>query len=191
MHKTRTTWWSVLVVAACSAGCLTSCSDATDESAQSDPEGQSLQGELKRVLISSPDSGQSRFDYFLELADGRPLMLRFGHEMNGDWYGWSGARNGGSLAAPEQFVATWQYVHRRFTSAGATNVTWVWCVNHESVPNASWNVPENYYPGDAYVDWTCADGYRAAATMVRQSCPAPSRANCFIASPATAKSACR
>jgi beta-mannanase len=92
-------------------------------------------------------------------ADGRPVMLRFGHEMNGDWYGWSGARNGASAAAAAQFVATWRYVHARFTSAGATNVTWAWCVNHESVPNASWNVPENYYPGDAYVDWTCADGY--------------------------------
>jgi beta-mannanase len=27
------------------------------------------------------------------------------------------------------------------------------------VPNAAWNAPENYYPGDAWVDWTCADGY--------------------------------
>ena len=92
-------------------------------------------------------------------ADGRPIFLRFGHEMNGDWYGWSGARNGASLAATRQFVATWQYVHGRFASIGATNVTWVWCVNHESVPNVDWNRQENYYPGDAYVDWTCADGY--------------------------------
>jgi glycosyl hydrolase family 26 len=92
-------------------------------------------------------------------TDGRPFMLRFGHEMNGDWYGWGGARNGASLAATQQFVATWRYVRDRFTRAGATNVTWVWCVNHESVPNADWNAPENYYPGDAYVDWTCADGY--------------------------------
>jgi hypothetical protein len=92
-------------------------------------------------------------------ADGRPLMLRFGHEMNGNWYGWSGAANGASLAAAGQFIATWKYVHDRFARAGATNVTWAWCVNTESVPNATWNAIENYYPGDAYVDWTCADGY--------------------------------
>ena len=92
-------------------------------------------------------------------ADGRPLFLRFGHEMNGDWYGWSGARNGASLAATQQFIATWRYVHGRFSRIGVSNVTWVWCVNHESVPNVSWNAPENYYPGDPYVDWTCADGY--------------------------------
>jgi hypothetical protein len=75
MHKTRSSWWSALVVAVCSASCLTSCSDATDESLQSDPEGQSLQGELKRVVISNPDAGTSRFDYFLELADGHWLPL--------------------------------------------------------------------------------------------------------------------
>ena len=92
-------------------------------------------------------------------ADGRPIMLRFGHEMNGNWYGWSGAKNGSSLSAATQFVATWQYVRDRFTRAGATNVTWAWCVNAESVPNETWNAIENYYPGDAYVDWTCADGY--------------------------------
>ena len=76
-------------------------------------------------------------------ADGRPIFLRFGHEMNGDWYGWSGARNGGGLTAAQQFVATWQYVHGRFARAGATNVTWVWCVNHESVPNVDWNEPQH------------------------------------------------
>jgi beta-mannanase len=92
-------------------------------------------------------------------ADGRAVMLRFGHEMNGNWYGWSGAANGSSLAASQQFVATWRYIRDRFTRAGATNVTWVWCVNAESVPNATWNAIENYYPGDEWVDWTCADGY--------------------------------
>ncbi len=92
-------------------------------------------------------------------ADGRPLFLRFGHEMNGNWYGWSGAKNGASISAPAQFIAMWRYVHDRFVRAGATNVTWVWCANHESVPAESWNTPEAYWPGSAYVDWTCADGY--------------------------------
>jgi len=92
-------------------------------------------------------------------ADGREMFLRFGHEMNGDWYGWGGAANGGNAQATQQFVAMWKYVHDRFAAKGITNVTWVWCANHESVPNATWNQPENYYPGDAYVDWICADGY--------------------------------
>ena len=56
MPNTRSTWWSVLVVAACSASCLTSCSDTPDRT-ESDPEGETLQGELKRVVISNPEAG--------------------------------------------------------------------------------------------------------------------------------------
>lgn len=92
-------------------------------------------------------------------ADGREMFVRFGHEMNGDWYGWGGAQNGANTAAPQQFIAMWRFVRDRFTAKGVTNVTWVWCPNNESVPDAAWNQPENYYPGDAYVDWICADGY--------------------------------
>jgi beta-mannanase len=43
-----------------------------------------------------------------------------------------------------------------FDSVGATNVTWVWC------PNLAYSGSVPYsqlYPGDAYVDWTCLDGY--------------------------------
>lgn len=92
-------------------------------------------------------------------ADGRSIVVRLGHEMNGDWYGWGGAQNGSSEQSPQQFIAMWRYVRGRFQSKNVTNVRWAWCVNHESVPNVSWNQPEEYYPGDAYVDWICADGY--------------------------------
>ena len=119
----------------------------------------------RRANISYADVLGGKWNKYIDTwakaakANGNQFFLRFGHEMNGDWYGWGGARNGASLAATQQFIATWRYVRNRFTAAGATNVTWVWCVNNESVPNAEWNAPEAYYPGDAYVDWTCADGY--------------------------------
>ena len=92
-------------------------------------------------------------------TSGREMFVRFGHEMNGDWYGWGGAQNGANANSPQQFIAMWRFVRDRFTAKGVTNVTWVWCANNESVPNAAWNQPENYYPGDSYVDWICADGY--------------------------------
>ena len=92
-------------------------------------------------------------------ADGREVFVRFGHEMNGDWYGWGGFQNGANANAPQQFISMWRFVRGRFNAKGVTNVTWVWCPNHESVPNTTWNQPESYYPGDAYVDWVCADGY--------------------------------
>jgi hypothetical protein len=51
----------------------------------------------------------------------------------------------------------WRHVHDIFTSVGATNATWVWCPNIDYV--GSFQPVSALYPGDAYVDWTCLDGY--------------------------------
>jgi len=87
------------------------------------------------------------------------IMLRFAHEMNGDWYPWSGFENGADTGAPAKYVAAYRRVHDGFEAAGVTNVLWVFCPNVDSVPNEAWNQWENYYPGDEYVDWMCYDGY--------------------------------
>lgn len=104
-------------------------------------------------------------------AFGRPFFLRFGHEMNGDWYQWGGIKNGGEAAAefgdptladgPERFVAAYRYIHEIFNAEGAGNVLWVWCPNiaMQGELGAAWNHIANYYPGDEYVDWLCMDGY--------------------------------
>jgi hypothetical protein len=88
-----------------------------------------------------------------------PIFLRFAHEMNGDWYSWGGAKNGGSAGGPAAYVSAWKHVHDIFTEVGASNVVWVWCVNLNDVPGASWNHWTNYYPGDTYVDWVGIDAY--------------------------------
>jgi hypothetical protein len=85
-----------------------------------------------------------------------PFFLDFGAEMNGDWSPWSGAENGKSAA---KYLAAYRHVHDLFVSAGATNAIWAFCPNVTSVPDASWNDPLDYYPGDTYVDWMCVDGY--------------------------------
>ncbi len=90
---------------------------------------------------------------------GKPIFIRFGHEMNGNWYTWSGSRNGSDEAATNKYINAWKHVHDIFNNAGATNVNWVWCVNRISVPDEPWNAPEKYYPGDNYVDWVGFDGY--------------------------------
>lgn len=87
---------------------------------------------------------------------GGPLMLRPFHEMDGYWYPWSGLANGNT---PADFVRAWRHVHDVFNAAGATNVTWVWSVNHVSVPDTPENAIENYWPGDRYVDWTGISGF--------------------------------
>jgi hypothetical protein len=139
----------------------------------------------RQSAIPYGDVLAGRWDKYLKAwagaakADGRPVFVRFGHEMNGNWYGWSGARNGASDAAPARFVAVWRYVHGIMTQSGATNVTWVWCPNHQSIPNATWNAPERYYPGDAYVDWTCADGYNWGTSQTTASAGWTSRWQSF------------
>lgn len=89
---------------------------------------------------------------------GKLVYLRFGHEMNGNWYPWDGNHNGGS-AGPAKYIAAWKRIHNIFASVGATNVKFVWCPNHQSYPNESWNEAIDYYPGNNYVDWIAFDGY--------------------------------
>jgi hypothetical protein len=81
-------------------------------------------------------------------AYNKPIQLRFAHEMNGNWYGWS-------KASTTEYKNAWRHAHKLFTDAGATNVTWNWC--------PFWiNIGKNfvdYYPGDEYVDIVGIDVY--------------------------------
>ncbi|MEU4218535.1 glycosyl hydrolase, partial [Actinoplanes sp. NPDC026623] len=86
----------------------------------------------------------------------RPILLRWGWEMNGDWFEWDGAHNGRDAAA---YVKAWRRMHRIFREQGAGNVAWVWSPNWNSAPAQSWNRIQRYYPGDDYVDWVGVSGY--------------------------------
>jgi len=59
-------------------------------------------------------------------AWGQPVMLRFAHEMNGNWYPWAEGVNGNQAG---DYVHAWQHVHDLVASTGATNVQWVWSPN--------------------------------------------------------------
>jgi hypothetical protein len=74
---------------------------------------------------------------------GKPMMIRFGHEMNDPYrYPWGPQNN-----SKEEYIAAWRHVVERFRAAGATNVVWVWSSH---VAYEYWDL---YYPGDLYVDW--------------------------------------
>jgi hypothetical protein len=92
---------------------------------------------------------------------GRPLLVRWGHEFNGDWYPWSVPKNGQD---PQTYIKAYRYIHDAFNAAGAKNVQWIWCYNAASVPALPWNAPMNAYPGDNYVDWVGIDGYNFSGT---------------------------
>lgn len=84
-----------------------------------------------------------------------PVAISFGHEMNGNWYPW-----GTTGTTPGQFVAAWRLIHALFTGVGATNVIWIWN------PNDIFPVPQvplqQYWPGNAYVNWVGITGYFSA-----------------------------
>jgi hypothetical protein len=86
----------------------------------------------------------------------RPVLLRWGWEMNGNWFAWDGTHNG---KKPSGYITAWRRMHKLFRAHGATNVAWVWGPNWNSGPNVSWNKFQHYYPGDAYVDWVGVSGY--------------------------------
>jgi len=93
-------------------------------------------------------------------AYGQPFFLRFAHEMNGDWYPWSGFNTGGATnVGPAKYVSAWQRVWWIFKLEGADNVVWVWAPNWKSVPDKPWNALQSYYPGNMYVDWVGVDFY--------------------------------
>src|SRR5690606_25171035 len=57
---------------------------------------------------------------------GGRLLLRFAHEMNGNWYPWAERMNGND---PGDYVNAWRHVHDLFEEVGADNVEWEWSPN--------------------------------------------------------------
>ena len=86
------------------------------------------------------------------------ILLRFGHEMNGNWYPWSGTKIG-----REKFTAIYRHAKDIFDETGASNVEWIFSVNWEDVPREDNNFML-YYPGDEYVDYVGIDGYNWGST---------------------------
>ena len=86
-----------------------------------------------------------------------PILIRFAHEMNGNWYPW-GYTNGTNTRAA--YIAAWRHVVTLFRRAGASNALWVWSPNiiWKGAGTGPWT-PDQYYPGNAYVDFTGLTGY--------------------------------
>ncbi|HEY0240611.1 MAG TPA: glycosyl hydrolase [Friedmanniella sp.] len=79
----------------------------------------------------------------------RPVLVDLAAEMNEE-EGWG-------HHDPALYVAAYRHVHDVFAGHDGGHVVWVWAPNNvdsEGEPPAL-----DYYPGDAYVDWTGIDGY--------------------------------
>lgn len=101
-------------------------------------------------------------EYLTRIADqarawGRPVYLRFGHEMNGDWMDYSAGRPGGPDSTA--FIRAWKHFVGVFRAQGASNVKFVWCPNEKDFPSRVGNRLESYWPGDEWVDIAGFDAY--------------------------------
>ena len=74
-----------------------------------------------------------------------PIFLRYASEMNGTWQAYSGD--------PSEFIEKWRIV-TQIARQLAPNVIMVWCPF--ATPQAT---IEDYYPGDAWVDWVGVNLY--------------------------------
>lgn len=87
---------------------------------------------------------------------GKPVIIRFDHEMNGNWYPWGDRVNGNTGAG---YAEMWRRVHGMFGQAGAANVVWLWSPNIvRAVSNANHPL-DSFYPGDEFVDYIGMTGY--------------------------------
>ena len=96
-------------------------------------------------------------------ATGTPLLVEFGTEVNGSWFSWNGKYNGAGKTTgygdaneadgAERFRDAYRHIIEICDESGADNITWFFHVDAYGEPQQAWNSIENYYPGDAYIDW--------------------------------------
>jgi hypothetical protein len=112
-----------------------------------------------RISVAGIAAG--RYDGYLSAyaetvrAYRHPVIVSFGHEMNGSWYSW-GYRH----TSPATFVAAWRHIVTLFRALGARNVTWLWTVNIvNNTQDGTIPPPARWWPGASYVTWVGIDGY--------------------------------
>jgi hypothetical protein len=107
--------------------------------------------------ISLYEIAHGRYDSYLKsfaasvATLGHPVIISFGHEMNGNWYSWAYHHS-----SPADFIAAWRHIVTLFRQQGAENVRWLWVVNSNS---AQTGPVHDWWPGSQYVTWVGVSGY--------------------------------
>jgi mannan endo-1,4-beta-mannosidase len=115
--------------------------------------------QINPLNVSIAAIAAGRYDSYLTTyakavrSYGHPVILSFGHEMNGYWYTW-----GYTHTSPVTFVAAWRHIVTLFRSLRTQNVTWLWTINTIH-PATRVPAPEPWWPGRSYVNWIGIDGY--------------------------------
>jgi hypothetical protein len=122
---------------------------------------------LDRITAGDFDTYLTQWGTALASWD-KPVMLRFAHEMNGNWYPWAESANGNQAG---DYVAAWRHVHDVVAATGASKVQWVWSPN---VPYWGSTPLSGLYPGAGYVDIVGLDGYNWGTAAPWSSWTSPS-----------------
>lgn len=107
--------------------------------------GLSLVGNEKKVAKGQHD------DLIIELGEWikgieRPVFLRIGYEFDGwDWNNYN----------KKHYLGSWKRIHSMFTEMEVNNVAFVW---QSKGTGSGQTILEDWYPGDALVDW-CGYSY--------------------------------
>lgn len=123
------------------------------------------QPDVYTTQISS--ANQTITNYITQFANavkayGHPILIRPMHEMNGNWYPhW--CIGGSNTNSNTTYIAAWQYIVNIFRQVGATNASFIWCINNGNVGSGSSYT--GTFPGEAYVDYLAIDGYNWGTTL--------------------------
>ena len=80
---------------------------------------------------------------------GQPVLL--------NWFGdMANPHNAPLSGDADQYTAAWRRIRRIFNEEEARNAIWVWCAGAADFATGT---ADAWYPGDDFVDWTCAEGY--------------------------------
>ncbi len=112
---------------------------------------------LSNIVAGNFDSYIHQYAIDVKKFD-KPVVIRFAHEMNGNWYPWGAGVNGNT---PADYRAAWIHVYDIFEQNEVKNVTWVWSPN-EVFTDVDAPYAQSYdelYPGDQYVDWVAFSAY--------------------------------
>lgn len=131
-----------------------------------DQDGNDVQTSIKPMYALSVDP-VDKFDGISDAAmtvlanlclkahqDGIFVVIRFAHEMNGEWYTWG--------LQPQAFIETYRRLYTTVkTISPATNFIWAPNIYPGGSNGTTYST---YYPGDSYIDWVGLSYYHFGAT---------------------------
>ena len=109
------------------------------------PTGQNI---LQKIVSGNYDIMINNWADRLKAIDS-PVIIRFAHEMNGNWYPWS--------ADATLYKSAFRSLVSKFRARGAYNVMWVFAPNHDA--GGTTHNYQTYFPGADVVDMTGISGY--------------------------------